>query len=321
MTWEPGGAPRARRRRPAAGRSGRHHVEEVQGDAVALRAAELLEVVARPQQAQLLAAPPGEADRGRGLVPASWRASSRTVAEPLALSFMPGPALTLSRWAPTITTRSPPPASSATTLLVGRRWDSTSTRTTPAGVVAGELAGHLLGDRQHRDRDPWTPERPGDHRGLARVVDDRRGRPGPLGVVGLDPERAGAALQHGDGAAREPGEVGRLAAAGRGGGARGEVDGPGRGGDVAVAREGEREEVLLGQEASGAPEAPAPAGSGCGPWWRRSAGPRAGSRPGGAGRRRSRPRPRSLRCPRPGCRRCGRPPPGGRRGGGGSPPP
>ena len=51
-------------------------------------------------------------------------ATSRMVAEPLPLSLMPGPSVTESRWAPTITTLSgSPPLDSAKTFWVVRTSD------------------------------------------------------------------------------------------------------------------------------------------------------------------------------------------------------
>jgi len=65
-----------------------------------------------------------------GRLPASRRAISSRVAEPLALSLIPGPAATLSRWAPAMTTRpGSAPGNSTSTLLVGVPVDSVSVRT------------------------------------------------------------------------------------------------------------------------------------------------------------------------------------------------
>jgi hypothetical protein len=121
------------------------------------------------------------------------------------------------------------------------------------GPGAGQPAGDLEAGRQHRDGDAGAAERPGRHlgaAGLALVEDHRGGGPGPLGVVDLGAEGAGAALERSDRAPGEAGGVGRLAAAGGAVGARArgepQVDEVERGGDVAAAGELEGAPVAAG---------------------------------------------------------------------------
>ena len=104
---------------------------------------ERLEVMPRADEAALLRAPEGEPDRraGSGSL-ASRRAASRTAAEPLALSFMPGPFRHAVEMGADTMCSAPSPGTGARaiTLRVGRCPVSTSTPGAPGCVRAPATA-------------------------------------------------------------------------------------------------------------------------------------------------------------------------------------
>ena len=90
-------------------------------------------------------------------------------------------------------------------------------------AIAGQLGAERVGRVERRDAaGVAVAERDGrdalpvGRGGVALVEEQDADGAGGGGVLGLDLERAGAALDQRDVARREPGEVGRLAAAGRG---------------------------------------------------------------------------------------------------------
>ena len=181
----------------------------------------LTDVVLRPEQAELLGAPPGEAhavvDPGRR---AQLEGGLQQGAEPLPLSLMPGPSGTLSRWAPSITTLSCRPVSVWAMRFSASRssWKiSASMDTAAPGVAASSLPMAKVVKITGIVRPGASPmglTSAVGAAGLALVEDDHADGAGGLGVEGLDGEVTGAPLHEGDVAGHEAGEVGRLAPAG-----------------------------------------------------------------------------------------------------------
>ena len=197
--------------------------------------AQALDVLRRPDQADLLGAPPGEAQRVLRAVLAERLGDLDSAADPLPLSLIPGPSGTESRWAPAMTTLSSFfPRSSAITFCSVRVAMNVSTRAVDPACASAWPCGERGSD--HRDRDvrrgavlelaDVADEQALPVRGVALVEDDHGLGAGVLGVEGLEGEEARAPLDQGDvvrPAEVEPGEVGDLTAAGAGS-RRDEVD-------------------------------------------------------------------------------------------------
>ena len=220
------------------------------------------DVVTRAEEAELLPAHQTKRRRFLGRDVASRSATSRSTADPLALSLIPGPPRTLSRCAPATTRlRAFPVRLSAMTFRV--RLVSATTSAAQLGLgargsgprsapqrLADLEARRQRGDAHLRSAQSGTEELAPPR--VPFVEDDDGTRACCHRVCDLRAEEAGTALEEGDRATGEAGEVGRFAAArGRvGPRARDEqVDRDHLGLDPAGARIGERRVVAVGTEA------------------------------------------------------------------------
>ncbi len=140
------------------------------------------------------------------------RAISSTAVAPVALSLMPGPASTESRWAPTTRTRRAPGRTSATHVL-RRRADTAGNELQLDDRVLrlGKLASESAGDGRDRDRRRLRIAERSVEGPLLRVEDERRGRACRSCVPRFHREEARTSADQRD-RTSDPVEVVRLAA-------------------------------------------------------------------------------------------------------------
>ena len=155
----------------------------------------------------------------------SASATVRIVAEPVPLSWMPGPSPTESRWAPNIDDVVGVDARQVGDDVLGRVGDDRrvggQVDRRPRSRTTQPVAVGRVEDRDGQRADDALTERAADDvlttgiGGVALVEDDDGLGAGRLGVDGLEAERTGAALDQRDvgrTAEVEPGEVGGLTA-------------------------------------------------------------------------------------------------------------